>query len=189
MFDRIFPSQDSDIQLIEKAKTNQHDFARLYDRYVDVVYRFVQWRISNKQDREDIVSQTFMTVVEKLPYYDTTRNQKFSTRVLGIANYKILDKLRDYYEPEITLNTQSHDLDDPDDNYPDIFANKQLYDQIIHFVQTLSDRQSSIFLLRFVEGQSNAEIASIYNISPKTVSSSIVLVLNKIREHLSKVDR
>lgn len=54
---------------------NHHDFARLYDRFVHVVYRFVHHVVSNRQDRDDIVAETFMAVAMKLSTYDTTKEQ------------------------------------------------------------------------------------------------------------------
>ena len=105
MFDWVFPEAVDEKTLIEKAKITHHDFGRLYDRFVDVVYRFVRRHVSNEQDAEDIVADVFMAVALKIGQYDTTRDQKFTTRLLAIAKYKLADHRRSIYtHPEQSLN-------------------------------------------------------------------------------------
>jgi DNA-directed RNA polymerase specialized sigma24 family protein len=105
MFDWVFPGSVDEKTLIEKAKTNHHDFGRLYDRFVDVVYRFVRRHVAHEQDAEDIVSDVFMAVALKIGQYETTREQKFTTRLLAIAKYKLADHRRAVYtHPEQALD-------------------------------------------------------------------------------------
>lgn len=187
MFDRLFIDALDEKTLIEKAKTDQRYFSYLYDRYIDRVYRFVRRKVNNEQDVQDIVSQVFMTVAEKIDTYDITADHKFSTRLLGIAHNKTLHALRERYthhdlsleEMEIS-NHPSYEED-----YAWLLANKDLYDTIITFVQGLSDRQSSLFFLKFVEGYKNKEIATMINIDEKTVSSTINVVIKKIKNEIT----
>lgn len=172
MFDRIFPIDD--ITLIEKAKTNQHDFARLYDRFADVVFRFIRRKVNNIQDAEDIVSETFMAVATSLKNYDASKG-KFETWLLTIANYKSLSYLRKLYagtEEELDENREYVYEED----FASIATNKQWHEEILSFIKTLSERQSSIFFLRHVEELSNKEIAEICEVDERTVSSTLSLV-------------
>ena len=182
MFDRLFTQEIDEKQLIEDAKTDQQAFARLFDLFSDIVYNFVRRRVTSDQDAEDIVSETFMAVAARIQDYDVDK-WKFKTWLLSIANYKFLDKMRKVYkEKEIPLD----DSFDPwyEDDFVQILTNKNLYQKIIDFVHTLSDRQSSIFFLRYVEELTNKEIAKVCEVDERTVSSTLSIVAKKIKERV-----
>jgi RNA polymerase sigma-70 factor, ECF subfamily len=152
MFDRLFIGQEDDKSLVEKAKNSHHDFARLYDRFADVVYRFVRWKVATDQDAEDIVSETFMAIAQKIKEYDTSRDQKVSTWILAIAQYKFLDHMRLVYKERENM-IPIDDYFDPgyEDDFATILTNKDIYESIITVVKTLPERQSSVFFLRYIE--------------------------------------
>lgn len=186
MFDWIFPQTIDENSLIEKAKTNQHDFARLYDKFADSVYRFVRWKVSTDQDAEDIVSETFMAVASRIKDYDCKREQKFSTWIFAIAQYKFLDHMRKVYKEKD--NTRAMDeYNDPsyEDDFNTLLTNTQMYDTIIAAAKWLSEKQSTVFFLRYVEWLHNKEIATICDIEEKTVSSNLSHALKKIKQTLA----
>lgn len=136
MFERLFAAPIDEKRLIESAKTNHHDFARLYDRFVGVVYRFVKWHVANEQDAEDIVSETSMAVALQIKSYDTTKDQKFTTWVLAIAKHKLADHWRRIYQiPEIPLDA-THDPSYEGDMLQ-LLTQQANYQKILAFVQTL----------------------------------------------------
>lgn len=188
MFDRLFVGQEDEISLVEKAKTSQHDFARLYDKFADVVYRFVRWKVATDQDAEDIVSETFMAVAQKIKDYDTTREQKVTTRILAIAQYKFLDHMRVVYkERENTVPMDEYFDPGYEDDFATILTNKDIYENIIAVVKTLPERQSSVFFLRYIEWITNKEIAAICDIEEKTVSSTLSHAIKKIKHTLESL--
>lgn len=48
---------------------NQETFARLYDAYIERIYRYVYFRVADEELAEDITSQVFLKVWEKLHTY------------------------------------------------------------------------------------------------------------------------
>lgn len=183
MFDRLFVKDVDEVTLIEEAKTNQQAFARLFDLFADEVYGFVRRRVSSDQDAEDIVSETFMALAARIQDYNADK-WKFKTRLFSIANYKFLDKMRKVYEEKEIHIDDEFDLWYEKD-FAKILSNKQLYNKILNCVKTLSDRQSSIFFLRYVEELSNKEIASVCDIDERTVSSTLSIVLKRVRDRIS----
>ena len=54
------PPLPDEAMLVRKAKAgDDHAFTRLYDGYVERVYRFILFRISDDTVTEDLVSQVF----------------------------------------------------------------------------------------------------------------------------------
>ncbi len=188
MFDWLFPETIDDNTLIEKAKHDQHEFARLYDRFVDSVYRFVRWKVATDQDAEDIVSETFMAVAAKIKEYDTTRDQKVTTWIFAIAQYKFLDYMRKVYK-EREVEWPMDEFHDPsyEDDFAILLTNTQMYESIITAAKWLSEKQSTVFFLRYVEWLQNKEIATICEIEEKTVSSTLSHALKKIKQTLSSL--
>lgn len=73
-------------------------FETLYNQNVKRVYAYVFRYIGNKHDTEDIVSQTFETLLEALKKFDG--KSKFSTFLIGIAKNKIMQHIqRKYRKP------------------------------------------------------------------------------------------
>src|SRR3989344_6220434 len=48
--------------LIRLQKKDPEAFAQIYDLYVTPVYRFIYFKVSSKQDAEDITSEVFLKI-------------------------------------------------------------------------------------------------------------------------------
>lgn len=169
-----------DATLAEKAKTSQKYFALLYDRYIDIVYAFVRWRVNSDLDAEDIVSNAFMAIAKNITKFD---NQKASckTWILSIAYKKYLDFMRQTYKEE-SESLQEHNEPYTESKISTLLTNKIIYNDMITFAQSLPEQQAQIFFLRYVEDLKNKEIAEILDKNEKTISSQLSFVLSKIRK-------
>jgi len=50
-------------KLVHSARNGDKEaFGKLYDTFVDAVYRFVFFRVSTREDAEDITEQTFISI-------------------------------------------------------------------------------------------------------------------------------
>lgn len=186
MFDRLFIKDVDETTLIEKAKTDERYFWYLYDRYVDKVYRFVRRRTQHESDAEDIVSEVFMAVAANIGNYDTQKEQKFTTRLLRITNNKLSDFLRKHYKNQIDEYTDIETIETSDNyDHADRLTKVDLYEKVLACAEKLPAKQSSMFILRFVEWYRNNEIAEIYNVNEKTVSSTLFVALRKIKEEVA----
>jgi RNA polymerase sigma-70 factor (ECF subfamily) len=61
-----------EVNLVQRAKSGDSEaFARLYDAYIERVYRYIYFRLSDDTATEDIVSQVFLKAWENLGRYKT----------------------------------------------------------------------------------------------------------------------
>lgn len=74
----------TDKALIEKAKTDLNAFGKLYDLYVDDVFRFVYFKVSNKEDAEDITARTFEKALKAIKNFKW-KGYSFKTWLFVIA--------------------------------------------------------------------------------------------------------
>ncbi len=84
--------QTDENELVRRAKKDLNQFAVLYDRYVQQVYRFLLARTSNVAEAEDLTSQTFLTAMQKLPSYHSDGH--FMAWLFSIARHKQIDNFR-----------------------------------------------------------------------------------------------
>ncbi|MFD5816788.1 RNA polymerase sigma factor [Streptomyces sp. NPDC127038] len=64
--------EDSDARVIARSRDEPEQFAALFDRYADVVHRYVARRIG-PETAEDLMAETFTTAFQRRHTYDLSR--------------------------------------------------------------------------------------------------------------------
>ncbi len=72
---------------------SQEAFGRLYDIYIDSIFRFVYLKVSSKEDAQDLTSQAFLKLWEGLSG-KTTRIKNFRAFLYQIARNLVIDHWR-----------------------------------------------------------------------------------------------
>lgn len=164
----------------------------IYDTQSDRVYRYFHMKIENQTTAEDLTSQTFLKIVEKVHTYNPKKSA-IITWVLTIAKNTLIDYLR---SRNYKKQTRHIDLDeDFEANLPDKnsnnspensvkqYRNKQILDQVI---SELKDDEQQIIFLRYTEELSYNEIATQLGISIDAVGVKLFRVQKKIESKLIK---
>ena len=79
---------DEERLMVERAKRSAEGFGDLYARYSDRVYAYAYKRTRNREDAEDITSNTFVLALENIGKYEW-RNLPFSAWLFRIASSQI----------------------------------------------------------------------------------------------------
>ena len=89
------------ILLIRLKKRDPEAFARVYDMYVTPIYRFIYFKVSRRQDAEDLTSEVFMKVWK---YVATTDEDIENLRALLYRSARniVIDFYRSNAKREIT---------------------------------------------------------------------------------------
>ena len=82
-------------KLLFKVRTqkDKQAFGKLYDLYVEKIYRFVYFKISNKEESEDLTSEVFLKTWNYLMENTDTEIVSFSGLIYRITRNKIIDHL------------------------------------------------------------------------------------------------
>ena len=145
-------------QLVLKAQDGDAEaFGRIYDGYVERIYRFVFFRVDDQQTAEDITSQVFLKAWSNLDRFEFTRTP-YIAWLYTIAHNTVIDH---YRTRKITTALEDVQLSQPDDaeaveNQIDLTVEMKT---IKVAMQNLTDDQQQVLHLRFIEGMSNTEIA------------------------------
>jgi RNA polymerase sigma-70 factor (ECF subfamily) len=145
--------------LVVQAKTNPAAFGRLYEHYVQPVYRYLYSRVGSMHVAEDLTSQTFVAAYEALPRY--RERGHFVAWLFRIARSKLMDYYRDN-KTEIDLDQveriESSDVDG--DALNDIIQDEELK-QIRLLIQHLDLDEQELIRLRFVAELTFPEMAQL----------------------------
>ena len=100
-------STEIDRQLIERIRSGDADaWTELIGRYEGRLLAFVDSRLSNRSDSEDIVQEAFVGFLNSLPNYDGRR--ALESYLFSICAYKLTDHLRrEGRRPAIPLSSGS----------------------------------------------------------------------------------
>ncbi|MDQ7020649.1 MAG: sigma-70 family RNA polymerase sigma factor [Candidatus Dojkabacteria bacterium] len=78
----------------KKQKKNIQYFDKIYDYYFYRILKFCVNKVSSSEIAEDITSRVFLSAVEKIIDFDTSKNIRFGSWLYRNANNKIIDYYR-----------------------------------------------------------------------------------------------
>jgi RNA polymerase sigma-70 factor (ECF subfamily) len=147
------------VDLVARAQAGDSEaFGALYDRYVDVVYRYVFYRVSNRSLTEDMVSETFLRALRRITSF-TWQGRDFGAWLVTIARNLIADHYKSSrYKLEVATGEMldaDRATDGPEDEVLDNITNMTL----LEAVKMLGAEQQECVVLRFLQGFSVSETA------------------------------
>ncbi len=149
--------------LVERAQAGESEaFGLIYDRYVDTVFRFVYFRVGNRQLAEDLTSDTFLRALKRIGSF-TWQGRDLGAWLVTIARNLVADHFKSgRYRLEVTTGDV---LDaDREARGPEGSPESSVVDHITNValltaVKQLNPEQQECIVLRFLQGFSVAETA------------------------------
>lgn len=136
-------------------------FGRLYDRYVDTVFRYVLFRVGDRALAEDVTSETFLRAFRRIGSLNY-QGRDVGAWFVTIARNIVLDHVK---SSRFRLEVATAD---PDDGRDDAQAGPEhqvisrlTHTELLRCVAQLGDDQRECIVLRFLQGLSVAETAAI----------------------------
>ena len=177
-------SQNSEDSLIRQAiQGDRLAFTCLYDIHVDRIYRHVYYRLSNRDDAEDITQEVFIRAWKAIKRYRQT-GVPFIAWLISIAHNLIVDYYRARKKSVLQLDMDVLSRDDE----PSIEATlerKLKQEHIRNAISGLKDERQKVILMRFIDGLSYTEIARALNKSEGAIRVTLYRALNDLRRMLA----
>ena len=151
------------MEIVTRAQSGDADaFGQLYDRYVDVVYRYIYYRVGNVPLAEDLTSETFMRALRRITSY-TWQGRDFGAWLVTIARNLIADHFKSgRYRLEVaTSDLVEAGADRTEDGPEDSVLAGLTNAALLEAVKTLGAEQQECISLRFLQGLSVAETAAV----------------------------
>jgi RNA polymerase sigma-70 factor (ECF subfamily) len=170
-------------------------FMRAYDLYSDSIYRFIYFKLNNREEAQDLTSAVFLKAWDYIQ-----NNSVQSEKTLRALFYKIArNTVIDYYrkknkESQISIEALSQAAEippgavmssDPQRDTAIKIDNELLEKQLAN----LKDEYREILLLRFLDDLAISEIAVILEKSRGNVRVLVYRALNALKELMEKENK
>jgi len=133
-------------------------FGLIYDAYVDVVFRYVYFRIHDKHLAEDFASETFVRALRRIDSV-SFQGRDIGAWLITIARNIIRDHLKSSrYKLEVT-SADMRDADRATDGPEDEVLSGLTHAELLSCVKQLNSEQQECIVLRFLQGLSVSETA------------------------------
>jgi RNA polymerase sigma-70 factor (ECF subfamily) len=152
----------------------------IFNTFYDKIYSFTLMRVGNVHDSEDITSDVFVKVAEKIDTYDPDR-AAFSTWIFVIA----LNEIRMYYRKQKTIY--------PIDNVSELVSSFDIEENLLKreeciflykAIENLDEISKEVVLLRYFADLSTRQIAEITALSETNVDVKIHRAKKKMKDFL-----
>lgn len=158
-------------------------FSDIYDASYDTVYRFVYHRTLDTVFTEDIISDIYMKVLKNISTLRATSEWEFFSWILRIAYTTLIDVVR-REKPTDSLDDMIHEPGYEKNHAADIDNHSKL-EEVLTFMETLSERDRLILSMRVWDELSYEEIASITGESVANCKQIVSRSLAKISANVS----
>ncbi len=145
--------------LVARAQAGDPEaFGELYDRYVDLVYRYVYYRVGSQALAEDLTSETFLRALRRITSF-TWQGRDIGAWFITIARNLIADHFKSgRYRLEVTT-ADMLDADQAEDSPEGAVLDSLTNVALLEAVKQLGAEQQECVVLRFLQGLSVAETA------------------------------
>jgi RNA polymerase sigma-70 factor (ECF subfamily) len=149
--------------LVKAAQAGDGEsFGQLYDRYVDVVHRYIAYRVGNPSLAEDLTSETFLRALRRITSF-TWQGRDFGAWLVTIARNLIADHFKSSrYKLELSTSDLVEAGADRVSNGPEDEVLTGITNGVLlGAVKQLGAEQQECIVLRFLQGMSVSETAKI----------------------------
>jgi RNA polymerase sigma-70 factor (ECF subfamily) len=174
MFAKSFPLssktsaqvEENERYLVERARQGDASaFGDLYLHYLDDLYRYVYYRVSDERDAEDLTEQTFLRAWQGLAGF--RGKVPFAAWIYRIAHNVVIDHYR--RRKEVVPLEDNGNLIQLEASLEQQLLNQDEAERLASVIRRLSPLHQHVLVLRFVNGYSVAEVARILERSAGTV--------------------
>lgn len=171
--------------LVKRCQDGDNEaFGEVYDIYLDEIYRFVFYKVSHKELAEDLTEDTFFKAWTKIDSYKKT-DVKFSAWLYRIANNTIIDHLR---KEKVHIEEIVEEIKDERMNTKDLTEESLNQQMLQRALKTLPDSQREVVILKYVNDQTNSEIAYTINKSETAVRTLLSRGIAKLKETIERFE-
>lgn len=169
-----------------QAKQDADAFAELYDKYIGEIYRFIFFKVSHREEAQDLTSEVFLKTWNYLANHPHDKEIKsFRGLIYRIARNTIVDFYRARAHQHECALDEVIELGKDDARYAHIESQTEVR-RIFDALKGMKREYQDIILLKYVEEMSVGEIAESLDKSQTAVRVTLhraTKVLKRILSH------
>jgi len=170
---------EDELRQIEIAKTDPRQFAPLYKKYHEAIFRYIYKRVDEEEAAYDITSCVFVKAISNLPKYEY-RGVPFSSWLFRIAKSELYQSFRDN-KAKRTVSIDSVSIAQIIDDLNEDFSEEQRL-KLMQALPQLKEQQLQLIEMRFFEKRSFREIGEIIGMTENNAKVKTFRALVKLKE-------
>lgn len=169
--------------IISYKQGNLHAFSWIYECSVKKIYDFLFYKTFDSSIAEDLTSDTFMKALKNMKHFSGSEEKEFLAWLYRIA----YNTLVDYYRTE----RETSDIDEigeligKDAGFADWVDARSKLEEVLNYLDTISDDQKNIVLMRVWDDLSYAEISTITGKSIDNCKKIVSRVMQQIQANIA----
>lgn len=178
---------DEEAALIAKAKADLQFFEPIYNKYYEVIFRYIHRKTDDEDLAADITSKVFMNAMHSLDRFEF-RGVPFGAWLYRIATNETNKHFRDHKKRLLSLEDHKVNLvmtcSELEDS--DIEQKQKVLSELI---SELEDEEIRILELKFFEIKNFKEIAFILDKKESAVKMKMYRSLDKLKKRYEKMNK
>jgi RNA polymerase sigma-70 factor, ECF subfamily len=175
-------------KLVKKArKGDSQAFGKLYDKYIDKIYRFIFFKVNNSSEAEDITQQVFLKSWQNIKNYKPKKGAQFSSWLYRIARNSVIDHYRtSKNHTDIESIKEDEFIETPE--FEEKIDRFEKINKVKKSLYILTEDEKDVVIMKFVEEFSNKEIGKVLDKNQGTIRVIQYRALKKLKLHFKDYD-
>lgn len=161
-----------------KPSSRVADFSTYYDEYMPKVYRYIHYKINNRQLSEDLTSEVFEKALDNFTKFDSGRGP-FSAWIFTIARNVLIDHYKT--NKAYTSIDEAEDLESKEPGPEETLEISETNRQLMGCLAALPEREQEIIRLKFGARMNNRQISKLTGLSESNVGTILNRSLGKLK--------
>lgn len=168
-----------------RTKRDPEAYGSLYDLYAEKIYRFIFFKISRREEAEDLTSEVFLKAWNYLMENTDNEIKNFASFIYRIARNLVVDFYRERARRgtgeslEVLLEAPVVAVEDP--NYQRVSVDMET-EKIMIMLKKMKSEYQEVVLLHYIEELSVGEIAKILGKNHIGVRVTLHRALKKLKQ-------
>jgi RNA polymerase sigma-70 factor (ECF subfamily) len=155
-------------------------FTALYEQHMSYVFRYINYRVGNLNEAEDLTSLVFEKALTAFHKYDRQKAAP-QTWLLTIARNTVTDYFRKSSRRNTMPLENAFGVESADPSPPEETERREEYEQLRVCLGILPQREQEIISLKFGAELNNRQIASVLGLSENNVGTILFRAICKLR--------
>ncbi len=170
------------------TKRDAESYGLLYDRYVQKIYRFVYFKVHNKEDAEDVTSDVFLKAWQYILQKSPLEIQSVSGLLFSIARNSVIDVYRERSKkPAVSIEVIA-EIAQEEKSFAQLESKESIH-HMVEMIKKLKQDYQEVLLLKYVEELKISEIARLLGKSSVNVRVLLHRALKKLKEMSKKSEK
>lgn len=162
-------------------------FIKIYDKHIEKIYRFIFLKVESQQIAEDLTSQVFIKLWDRLrTNHKEKKIKNLSAYLYQIARTEIANHYRQQSKFQI-ISTENNQIVDPKENLEENYSLRSDLIILRNCLKQLKEKEQNLIIWRYLEELSIKNIAEILGKPEGSVRVMIHRALKELKKKMEKL--